>query len=60
MAESRVDYLADQLGLKREEVIRIITLLKDHKILADDKDIRAFIKKGKEVTHNRPLCWNYI
>ncbi|MHA4811769.1 RecQ family ATP-dependent DNA helicase [Flavitalea flava] len=46
-AESRVDYLADQLGLSKEEVIRIITLLKDLQILADTKDIRVFIKKGE-------------
>ena len=50
VAESRVDYLADQLGLSREEVIRMITLLKDQKILADDKDIRVFIKKGERST----------
>jgi len=47
IAESRVDYLADQLELSRVEIIRLITLLKDEKILADEKDITVFIKKGE-------------
>ena len=50
LAESRVDYIADRLGLTREQVIRVVTVLKDLKILADDKDIRVFIKKGERST----------
>jgi ATP-dependent DNA helicase RecQ len=61
IAESRVDYLADQLGLLREEVIRIITLLKDQKILADDKDIRVFIRKGeKSTTQSFPVLEGHM
>jgi ATP-dependent DNA helicase RecQ len=43
-AESRVDYIADNLGIVKGEVIKILTLLKDEKILADSKDLTAFIK----------------
>ncbi|MBN1132364.1 MAG: RecQ family ATP-dependent DNA helicase [Bacteroidales bacterium] len=43
-AESRVDYISDHLGIPARDVIRAITLLKAEKILADDKDLTAFIK----------------
>ncbi len=46
-AESRVDYIADQLGIPREEVITIINILREEQILADTKDLSAFIKKGE-------------
>lgn len=51
--ESRVDYISDHLGIVKEEVIRIITLLRQEKILADAKDLTAFIKKGEKT--NRSL-----
>jgi ATP-dependent DNA helicase RecQ len=53
VAESRVDYISDHLGIVKEEVIRIITLLREEKILADAKDLTAFIKKGEKT--NRSL-----
>lgn len=46
-AESRVDYISDHLGIVKEEVINIINLLREEKILADTKDLTAFIKKGE-------------
>src|SRR5690606_2377504 len=47
VAESRVDYISDHLGIVKEEVINIITLLREEKILADAKDLTAYIKKGE-------------
>ena len=47
-AESRVDYISDHLGIVKEEVIEIINLLREEKILADTKDITAFIKNGTD------------
>lgn len=44
-AESRVDYLSDRLGIEKKEVIHILNLLKEEKILAHTKDLRAFISK---------------
>jgi len=44
--ESRVDYISDQLGIHRQEVISIITLLREENILADHRDLTAFIKRG--------------
>ena len=53
-AESRIDYISDHLGIEREEVIRIVNLLRDEKILADTKDLTAYIKKGAN-NRNRSL-----
>ena len=53
VAESRVDYISDHLGIEKEDVIKVVTLLREEKILADTKDLAAFIKK-KENT-NRSL-----
>src|SRR5690606_15962019 len=52
-AESRVDYISDHLGIVRGEVIKIITLLREEKILADTKDLTALIIKSD--TKNRTL-----
>ena len=52
-AESRIDYISDHLGIVKEEVINIVNLLREEKILADAKDLTAFIKKGEN--KNRSL-----
>ena len=53
VAESRIDYISDHLGIVKEEVINIVNLLREEKILADTKDLTAFIKKGEN--KNRSL-----
>lgn len=45
-AEARVDYISDHLGIVKGEVINIVNLLREEKILADAKDLTAFIRKG--------------
>lgn len=52
-ATSRIDYISDHLGIVKEEVINIVNLLREEKILADAKDLTAFIKKGEN--KNRSL-----
>lgn len=47
--ESRVDYIADDLGIPREQVIEVIQKLRDIKILADAKDLTAFLDEGTTV-----------
>ena len=42
-AESRVDYLADILGLTKEEVITAVNLMRREGILADTLDMSAYI-----------------
>lgn len=43
-AESRVDYLADILGLTKKEVISVVERMRQDGILADSKDISAFLR----------------
>ena len=42
-AESRVDYLADILGLTRSEVVSAVMRMRQEGILADSKDITAYM-----------------
>lgn len=44
--ESRIDYIADILGLERADVMACIHLLREDKILADTQDMRAYIKRS--------------
>lgn len=46
-AEYRIDYISDHLGIVKEEVINVVNLLREEKILADTKDLTAFIKQGE-------------
>lgn len=43
-AESRVDYLADTLGLGKGEVISVVERMRQEGILADSKDISAYLQ----------------
>ncbi len=52
-AESRIDHISDHLGIVKEEVINVVNLLREEKILADTKDLTAFIKRGEN--KNRSL-----
>lgn len=52
-AESRVDYISDNLGIPLQEVIEIVNLLREERILADSKDLTAFIRrKGQNQSQN--------
>lgn len=42
-AESRVDYLADTLGMNKNEVINAINLMRQDGLLADTRDMSAYI-----------------
>ncbi|HAJ78542.1 MAG TPA: RecQ family ATP-dependent DNA helicase, partial [Fibrobacteres bacterium] len=52
--ESRIDYISDHLGVVKEEVINIVNLLREEQILADNKDLTAYIRKSENI--NRSLC----
>lgn len=47
-AESRVDYLADILGLSKSEVVSAVERMRQEGILADSKDISAFLNETGE------------
>lgn len=42
-AESRVDYLADMLGMTKEEVVASVSLMRQEGLLADSQDMSAYI-----------------
>ena len=52
-AETRVDYIADHLGMDKRKVIGAINMLREGGILADAKDLTAYIRKGERI--NRSL-----
>lgn len=45
-AESRTDYLADVLGMENKTVIRNINLMRQEGLLADSRDMQAWIAKS--------------
>lgn len=47
-AEGRIDYLADRLGITKENVISAVQTMRQEKILKDDRDISAYIDSPKE------------
>ena len=51
--EDRVDYLSDRLGIPRERVIASLNLMREAGVLADAKDLSAYIKRDEKV--NRSL-----
>lgn len=58
-AESRVDYISDQLGIVKDNVIRIIELLRQEEILAQTKDLTAFIRKGENAKQSLGVAESY-
>ena len=48
-AESRIDYISDQLGIQKDSVIRAVELMREEEILANAKDLTAFVKKSEVV-----------
>ena len=51
-AESRVDYLADILGLNKSEVVSAVERMRQEGILADTKDISAYLQDA-DVSENK-------
>ncbi len=60
VAESRIDYISDHLGIVTAEVIKIITLLREEKILADNKDLTSFIKKKDTVNRSKSITETFL
>ena len=58
-AESRVDYIADDLGIGRRKVIHLIQLLRDAKVLSDAKDLVAYMEESGSVTRSRNVLNMY-
>ena len=58
-AESRVDYLADRLGIEKPEVIRYVQQMREDGILADVKDQTAYIQKTDTVNKSMMILHRY-
>lgn len=54
-AESRIDYIADILGLECSVVQESIQLLRAENILADTKDLTAYIKKSESENKSKTV-----
>ncbi|MDE5557635.1 MAG: RecQ family ATP-dependent DNA helicase [Ruminococcus sp.] len=48
-AESRIDYLADRLGVKKEEILNAVQHMRGEGILSDTKDLTAYIMKTDKI-----------
>ncbi|MBR7084902.1 MAG: RecQ family ATP-dependent DNA helicase, partial [Oscillospiraceae bacterium] len=59
-AESRVDYLADLLGMEKKQVIRTIQMLREESILADSKDLTAYIRRNEQKNKSLKILQKYI
>ena len=59
-AEARVDYISERLGIEKEEIIHIVNLLREEKILAFTKDLGAFINKKDSKNRSLSILKNYI
>lgn len=58
-AETRIDYISDHLGIVKEDVIKVINLLREEKILADAKDLTAFIKRNESINRSSGIVKSY-
>ena len=54
VAESRIDYIAEILGLEKKEVIDCVNLMREEKILADSMDLSVSVQRleNKEKIEN--------
>ena len=53
VAESRVDYISDDLGIDKKQVLQIIQKLREIGVLADARDLTAYVEAGNSL--NRQL-----
>ena len=57
--EARTDYIGEHLGLENKRVIEIVNLLREEGILADAKDLTAFIKKGENSNRSASILESF-
>ncbi|MBY0536119.1 MAG: RecQ family ATP-dependent DNA helicase [Chitinophagaceae bacterium] len=59
MAESRIDYISDQLGIVKEEVIRLVEIMREEGILAQTRDLTIFVKKSDSVNKSLAIAESF-
>ncbi|MBO5522953.1 MAG: RecQ family ATP-dependent DNA helicase, partial [Roseburia sp.] len=50
-AEPRVDYIADHLGIEKKTVIEIVNLMREEKLLANDREMCVYVEQSALRTH---------
>lgn len=58
-AESRVDYLADRLGIEKSGIIHSIQQMREDGLLADTKDLTAYIQKTDTVNKSMQVLHHF-
>ncbi len=58
-SESRIDYISDHLGIVKGEVISLIHILREEKILADNKDLTAYVKRNENINRSLNIVDSY-
>ena len=58
-AESRVDYLADILGMNKSDVINAVNLMRQEGILADSRDMSAILHKSDNEKKSEKVLNSY-
>jgi len=59
-AEARVDYIAENLGLTREEVIYILNVLREAGLLASTKDLMVYISREDKVNRSLNILNDFV
>lgn len=59
-AESRVDYIADNLAVEKEKVITVVSRMREIKLLADSQDMTAYIKRTESQNKALSVLENFI
>jgi len=60
VAESRVDYISDHLGIKQQDVIHTIELLRGEKILADTRDLTVSFSSDQTKTKASKILEEFV
>jgi len=58
-AESRVDYIGDQLGILKEDVVSSLNQLRSIGLLANTKDLMAYISRDDKESRTRQMLQSY-
>ena len=58
-SESRVDYIADRLGLEKDYVIDLVYQLREARLLSDKRDTTAILKKSDNVNKALDILKEY-
>lgn len=59
-AESRIDYIADTLGIEKESVINAVEIMRQENILADSQDMTAYISANDTLNKSKNILDTFI